>query len=93
MTTDAAPIVLNVWQKAIARSYDGGEYAHFAAEGKVSYDDLDQCGDTLFVFLMLELSDTEDCDSTEEAIRRIESGKRQLAAAIDALEALPPDIA
>jgi hypothetical protein len=39
---------------------------------------------------MLELSDAEDCDSAEEATRRIESARRQLDAAIEALEILPP---
>jgi hypothetical protein len=81
---------LNDWQRAIARNYGDGDYVQFAIDGEISDVDLDQCGDTLFVFLMLELSDTEDSDSTEEAIRRIESARRQLDAAIGALEILPP---
>ena len=81
---------LNDWQKAVARIYGDGDFAHFEIDGKICDADLDQCGDTLFVFLMPELSDAEDCDSTEEAIRRIESARRQLGAAIDALEEMPP---
>ena len=81
---------LNDWQKAVARTYGDGDYGHFEVEGKISDDDLEQCGDTLFAFLMLELSDAEDCDSSEEAIRRLESARRQLDEAIEALEALPP---
>lgn len=80
---------LNDWQKAVARTYGDGDYGHFEIDGKISDDDLDQCGDTLFVFLMLELSDAEDCDSSEEATRRVESARRQLDDAIDALEAPP----
>jgi hypothetical protein len=79
---------LNDWQKAIARTYDGGDYAHFAEQGEVSDDQLDGCGDTLFEFLMLELFDAEDCGSLEEAVRRIESARRQLDNALGVLEAL-----
>lgn len=82
-------MVLNDCQRAVARTYGDRDYAHFDVDGAISDDDLDQCGDTLFVFLMLELSDAEDCDSSEEAIRRMESARRQLDDAIDALEALP----
>lgn len=81
---------LNDWQKAVARTYSDGDFAFFADKGEIQDEDLDQCGDALFVFLMLDLSDTEDCDSLEEAIRRIESARRQLIEAIDALQALPP---
>ncbi|MGH7000888.1 MAG: hypothetical protein ACREEA_05220 [Stellaceae bacterium] len=48
---------LNDWQKAVARIYGDGDFAHFEVDGKICDADLDQCGDTLFVFLMLELSD------------------------------------
>ena len=82
-------MVLNDWQKAVARTYGDRDYAHFDVDGAISHDDLDQCGDTLFVFLMLELSGAEDCDSSEEAIRRMDSARRQLDDAIDALEAPP----
>jgi hypothetical protein len=82
-------MVLNDWQKAVARTYGDRDYAHFDVDGAISDDDLDQCGDTLFVFLMLELSDAEDCDSSEEAIRRMESARRQLDDTIEALGAPP----
>ena len=83
-------MVLNDWQRAVARTYGDRDYAHFDVDGAISDDDLDQCGGTLFIFMMLELSDAEDRDSSEEAIRRMESAHRQLDDAIDALEALPP---
>lgn len=77
---------LNPWQKAIAQAYSDGDFPHFAEVGEIADGELDQCGDTLFAFLMLELSDAEDCDSIEEAIRRIGSACRQLDEALDALQ-------
>ena len=79
-------MLLNDWQRTITRIYGGGDYAYFADEGAISCEQLDQCGDTLFEFLMIELSDTEDCDTQEEAIRRLESARRQLDEALGALE-------
>lgn len=81
------PITLNDWQKAIARTYGGGDYAEFADNGVMTALDLDACGDTLFRFLILELADSEGCDSLEEAIRRCGSARDQLDEAIAVLEA------
>jgi hypothetical protein len=81
---------LNDWQKAVARTYGDGDYRHFEVDGKISDDDLERCGDTLFIFLMLELSGAEDCDSSDEAIRRLENARRQLGDAIDAVTAVSP---
>ena len=88
MTTHTAPVTLNVWQKEIARSYDGGDYAYLAEKDEISDEDLDRCGDTLFQFLMIELADGEDCGTLEEAIRRCESARQQLNEAIRVLQTL-----
>jgi len=87
-TPKTAPAPLNASQKQIARSYGGGDYAHFAEKGAFRAADLDTCGDALFRFLMVELADSEDCDTLEEAIRRCESARQQIDDAIGALEAL-----
>jgi len=79
---------LNDWQKAVARTYSDGDYADFAETGEIGDSELDQCGDTLFEFLMLEPSDAEDCDSLEEALRRVESAWRRLDDALRVLQAL-----
>jgi hypothetical protein len=81
-------MLLNDWQKTVARIYGGGDYAHFADAGEITDSELDLCGDTLFEFLMIELSDTEDCESLEEAIRRVRSARDQLDETFGALEAL-----
>lgn len=84
---DTTPTALNDWQKEIARHYGSGDYAYLAERGEISRTDLDDCGDTLFRFLMVELADKEDCDTLEEAIRRCESARQQLDDAIGVLEA------
>ncbi len=76
---------LNDWQKTVARAYGGGDYAHFADAGEITNSERDSCGDTLFAFLMIELSDREDCDSLEEAIRRVRSARDQLDETLNVL--------
>lgn len=57
---------LNPWQTAVARVYGAGDYAHIQ-----SVEEAKDCGDTLFQFLMIELSTSEGCDTAEEARQRI----------------------
>lgn len=81
-------MILNDWQRAIIRTYGGGDYAYLTEQAAVSHEELADCGDTLFEFLMIELSDQEDCEDQEEAIRRVTQARDQLDAAIAVLEAL-----
>lgn len=81
-------MILNAWQRAIACTYDDGDYAYFCDQAEVTREELADCGDTLFTFLMIELADQEGCDTDEEAIRRVARARDQLDAAIAALEAL-----
>jgi hypothetical protein len=76
------------WSKAAARAYCGGDFQHFAQYDEIAPEDLAACGDTLFRFLMIELSRQEGCDSRDEAIRRCESACRDIEQVIAALEAL-----
>jgi hypothetical protein len=64
---------LSPWQRLVADNYGGGDYAHVQT--------LDECrdvGDTLFTFLMIALDPKEDCDSLEEAQRRVGVAEDQL---------------
>ena len=81
-------MILNSWQRAIARTYDGGDYAYLCDQPEVTREELADCGDTLFVFLIVELGDQEGCDSDDEAIRRVARAREQVDAAIAVLEAL-----
>ena len=58
------------FQKAVAESYEGGEFNHDILPEEV--------GDGLFQFLMTEISDSEGCDYYEEAVRRLSTIQRQI---------------
>lgn len=57
----------------VARFYEGGEFLHVE-----SNQDVVDCGDSLFRFLVDELSPKEDCHDAEEAIRRLQTAVSQL---------------
>ncbi len=59
--------VFNPYQDAAKKTYWGGEFSHVN-----STTEAEDVGDTLFLFLMRELSSSEGCDSPEEAIRRLD---------------------
>lgn len=73
--------VFDEFQQIVAASYEGGEF-----DGH-SPDDIDDCGDTLFAFLMIELSVKEDCSGFEEAISRLDTAIRELNIVRDAFKA------
>jgi hypothetical protein len=75
------PRVFDEFQQVVADSYVGGEFA-----GN-SPDDINDCGDTLFAFLMAELSVKEDCSGFGEAIRRLDTAIRELNEVRDAFKA------
>lgn len=72
-------------QIAAAKAYDGGEHAYIAAEPNWRRD-VHLCGDTLFQFVMAELSASEDCDSDAVALRRMRTARTQIHQVIAALE-------
>lgn len=58
------------FQKVTMESYEGGEF-----NGDISIED---CGDGLFKFLVSEISESEGCDSFDEARRRLSTIQRQI---------------
>ena len=81
-------------QRAAASAYDPhGTLPDFAAREYASYQEFrdvvrEEAGDTLFAFLMIELSDAEDCEGPDDALRRVRSAVDQLEDVADALETL-----
>lgn len=49
-------------------------------------EQLQEYGDTLFTFIMVELSTSEGCNTADEAVRRLDTAIRQLEAVRDAID-------
>lgn len=73
----------NNHQEKLKQIYGGGDFAYV-----MNMEDVEACGDTLFLFLMRELSDSEDCRTTEEAVRRIRGAISDLEGLLKAIRAL-----
>lgn len=70
-------IAMNVYQRAVAKTYGQGDFAHVA--DLVDWRaELDELGDSLFKFLMIELSTSEGCNSQAEALNRLRIATRDL---------------
>ena len=84
------PAVLNDAQKVVLQQYAGGEFAHLCnveTEQELKQG-LEDCGDGLLRFLMVEVSSSEDCNSLQEAQQRIENATRDLQTAADTIYAV-----
>lgn len=73
--------MLNPFQRVCADSYCNGDFSHVA--------DMEQARnaqDTLFSFLMIELSTHEGCDGREEALRRLDMACDNIEEVIGAVQ-------
>lgn len=70
---------MNQFQLAAIAAYPDGELLAQPPLG---------LGDTLFTFVVTELSDKEDCLTLDDAIRRMETAVSDLNRVLEALEAL-----
>lgn len=59
--------MLNAFQRSCAAAYGEGDFAHVE-----SLADASAVQDTLFSFLMIELSSEEGCANLTDAVRRLE---------------------
>lgn len=81
----------NRYQDAAAEAYAGGDFAHFVGASDATLArDLPNCGDSLFAFVMRDLSDREECDTLEVALRRMDSAIGALEEVTYALNKLKP---
>lgn len=64
---------MNRAQQIVAETYCGGELNRPDV-----LETLDECGDGLFKFLMIELSDKEDCAGIDDAYNRVAIAREQL---------------
>lgn len=71
---------INQFQTVAIDHYCEGEFKDHPQEGET--------GDGLFDFIMIELSDKEDCETVEDAVGRLNTAIDQLQAVKDAMEDL-----
>lgn len=79
---------MNKFQKAVAQTYGDGDYSHL-----IDTEDwrsaIEDCGDTLFKFLMIELSDQEGCIDKGVATARLLTALSDVSAAENAVHGIP----
>jgi hypothetical protein len=63
--------------RCVCETYGGGDYRHLKRSPRW-LEQLDDVGDTLFTFLMTELSDAEDCEDAETALQRLENARSDI---------------
>ncbi len=87
---------LSPQQIQVLTHYDNGEFKHLAESGSQAEFDqaLADCGDGLLRFLLVELAPAEDCNTEEEAARRINTAIRQLKHLLDQMSSTsrPKDV-
>ena len=72
-TAELWRVPFNPYQQLVVDEYDGGSLSHVTSKKEAKSQ-----GDSLFTFLIAELATEEDCDSLEEAMRRVEQAIDQL---------------
>lgn len=81
MSTMKDEKMLNPWQRIAARTYAHGDFSHMDTKTWAEVrGELDDCGDGLFKFTMIELATSEDCEDAEEALRRLRVAREELEA-------------
>ena len=83
--THKAKKSLSQIQRLVARTYDDGKHSHIK-----NIEEAHDVGDTLFLFLMIELSKKEDCHNIDTAIRRVGTAIGQLIEVKEALQKKHP---
>ncbi len=76
--------MFNRFQRRCADVYGNGDCAHVT-----SVSEAQLFGDTLFTFLIIELSDQEGCTSQQEAARRLEQAQCDIQSVLDSLDDEP----
>ena len=79
---------MNIFQKTVLQVYANGEFAHLSDMENLELAQVQNLGDTLLTFLLIELSDNEDCDGPYEATRRVQAAIGQLIQVQSALNQL-----
>lgn len=79
---------VNDFHCAVLKHYADGDFAHLIAQEEISRAEIDELGDSLLAFMLVELSEEEDCGEVETGIERLTQGRDDLVLALAAREAL-----
>jgi hypothetical protein len=84
---------INKAQATCLEKYAQGDFAHLLEiESQSEFKDaIENCGDGLLRFLIVELSTSEDCDGTATAFNRVSTAIADLEKIKEALDELPED--
>jgi hypothetical protein len=83
MSDAATPVVFNPFQRLCSAVYADGDFSDVSTIAGAK-----EVGDSLFAYLMRELSDTEDCESPSDAMNRIKATLRDVQSVLDAIESV-----
>jgi hypothetical protein len=76
--------MLNRFQIAAVEAYEDGDFA-WLKDSEDWRADLNDLGDGLLKFILIELSDREDCENWNEAIRRVCTASTQILEVMGAI--------
>lgn len=79
---------INDFHRVVLKDYHNGDFAHFAEQERITRAELVELGDSLLVFLLIELSEEEDCENVGTGIQRLMTARDDLDAALAALGVL-----
>ena len=84
---------LNSAQVTCLSFYGQGDFAHLIETPSFEefQREMEQCGDTLLQFMVVELAGSEDCDSVATAIQRMENAIQDIEAVKWNLDKLPAE--
>jgi len=86
-----SPPPLNTIQTEVAKSYAEGDFSEIITSDDWRHT-LASCGDTLFSFLIIELSPGDDCENLETALARLQRAADDIETVFDHLEALAESV-
>lgn len=78
-------IELNEVQRAVAEHYCSGDFAYMT-----TLQEVEESGDTLFIFLIKECAPSEGCEDVAEAMHRVENSIHELELVVSGLQQMKP---
>lgn len=81
---------INDMHRAVLQDYANGAFAHLTKQDTVNLPH--ELDDDLLIFILMELSTDEGCDSLEEGIHRIERARDDLDVCLTVLKHLQSEL-